>query len=107
MRPGIRLDRALFHFLESEFNSFLIFSIQYHLPHLRENVCDLWSLKGPSPRHQQTFMMEENLFRVRIARHFDIHRSIAGGEPLADRLAGHDTAEAVPRHNVPLEPFRQ
>ena len=51
--------------------------------------------------------MEENLFRVRIARHLDIHRSIAGDEPFADRPAGHYTAEAMPRYNFTLEPFRK
>jgi hypothetical protein len=50
-------------------------------------------------------MMEENLFREGIAGHLDIHRSIAGSETLADRTAGHDTAEAVSWYNFTPEPF--
>ena len=107
VRLGIPLDGALLHFLESEFHGFAVFPVQHHLPHLREYVRDLGSLEGPLPRHQQAFVVEKDLLRVRIARQLDIHRPIAGGEPLAERRAGRDTAKAPPRHNLPLEPFRQ
>jgi hypothetical protein len=104
VRPCIQLDGAFIHFLESEFDGFAVFSVQHHLPHLRKYIRDLGRLEGPLPRHEQAFMVEQNLFRVRIARRLDIHRAIAGDETLASGL---DTTEAMPRHNVPLEAFRQ
>src|SRR5450755_3342756 len=43
-------------------------------------------LQGPLPRHEQTLVMEKDLFRVRIAHQLDVHRSIAGGKTLADQV---------------------
>ena len=51
-------------------------------------------------------MVEQDLFLIWIAGHFDIHCSIAGSDSLANRPAGHDTAEAVPRYNFSLKPVR-
>jgi hypothetical protein len=104
VRPCIQLDGAFVHFLESEFDGFAVFSLQHHLPHLRKYIRDLGRLEGPLPRHEQAFVAEENPLRIRVAGRLDIHRSIAGDETLA---AGLDTTEAMPRHNVPLEAFRQ
>ena len=84
VRQGVLLDRAVVHALESERHGFAVLSGQHHLPHLRKNVRDLGGLQGPLPRHEQAFVVKENLLSVRIAHQFDGHRSIAGGETLAD-----------------------
>ena len=105
VRPCVLLDGALVHLLESEFNGFLVFPVQYHLPHLRKYVRGLGSLKGPLPRHKKTFVAEKDLLRVRTAYYLDIHVSIAGGESLAERRAGNRAAEASPRYDPAPEPF--
>ena len=95
------------HVLESERHGFAVFSRQHHLPHLRKDVRDVGCLHGLLPRHEQAFVVKKNLLRVGIAHQFDVHRSIAGGEALADQVAGRDAAKAPLRHNLPPDPFRQ
>ncbi len=100
--PGLRrthlpaVEGALVPFLVGEFRSFVVFSVQQHLPHLRENICDLGRLEGLM-RHEHAFVTENDLLRVWIARHLDIDRSIAGDEKSI--TAGGDAAKAPPRHN--------
>ena len=80
VRFGILLDGTFIHALECKRSGFAVFSVQHHLPHLRKNVRDLRRLQGPLPRHEQAFVVEKDLLRVRIAHQLDIHGSIAGGE---------------------------
>src|ERR1017187_718922 len=107
VRVGILLDRAVVYMLESERHGFAVFSGQHHLPHLGKDVGDLGSLQGLVPRHQQAFVVKEDLFRVGIAHQLDGHRSIAGGEAFADLLAGRDAAKAVLRDDLAADPLRQ
>ena len=107
VRLGILLDRAFIHVLKSESNGFAVFPIQRHLPHLRKNVRDVGCLQGSLPGHEQAFVVEKDLLRVGIAHQLDIHRTIAGGETLANQVPGGDAAKAPLRHNLPPDPFHQ
>ena len=95
------------HALECERHGFAVFPIQHHLPHLRKDVRDLRRLQRPLPRHEQALVVEEDLLGVGIAHQFDVHRSVAGGEALADQLAGRDAAESALRDDLAADAFRQ
>src|ERR1017187_7104168 len=78
----------------SELSCFEVFSVQQHLPHLREYTCDIGCLEGLT-QHEQAFVSETDLLRIWMARHVDTDRSVAGDEKSVTRRC--DTAEAPPR----------
>ena len=88
VRFGILLDRTFTHALDGERHGFVVFPLQLHLPHLREDVRDVRRLDGPLPRHEQALVVEEDLLRIGIAHQLDVHRAIAGHEALADHVGG-------------------
>ena len=56
-------------------------------------------------RHKDALVTENDLLRVWVAWHVNIDGPIAGDEESI--TAGHDAAEASPRHNAAPHPFRE
>ena len=92
-------------FVVSELRSFVVFSVQHHLPYLRKDTCDVGRLEVLM-RHKHAFVTESDLLRVWIAEHVNIDRPIAGDEKSI--AAGRDAAKAPPRHDpAPLAFFER
>ena len=89
-------------FVVSKFRCFVVFPLEHHLPHLREDARDVRSLEM-LVRHEYAFVAEGNLLRVGVAGHIDVDRAIAGDQKRIGRRC--DAAEAPPRHNPAPQPF--
>src|SRR5581483_9666947 len=73
-------DGGLMPLLVAESGRIVVFSVQQHLPHLREDAGNLRRFEGPFVWREEALVPEDDLLGVGVARRLNGHRTVAGDE---------------------------